>query len=258
MWVRVIAGLLVAGSVLVTPAAGQAGVRVDYKHAFTTPVPGASTGMDAQILFKHPGDPNAKPIPLRRQVITFPEGTTWDTPVVPDCTAPDLELQLTGQSACPPDSWIGAGHGNTYMTGFRGDGEKPITVSFFAGDSAPRALSEAPPLGLRFVTRLVRRGRVVTVEFQRFPGGPPDGELALRRVHEVFPPRSTGARAYLRTPAVCPETGVWRFEGRWTFADGAVEDETSSMPCQRKASGARIQRDRRHHVRRRHRARHRA
>src|SRR5207244_4486656 len=86
------------------------------------PVPaGVRTGMAARIRSDHRDDPSQKPIPVRRQVITFPEGTTWGPPVVPDCTASDLELQLVGQSACPPDSWIGAGHGNTYMTGFRGD-----------------------------------------------------------------------------------------------------------------------------------------
>jgi hypothetical protein len=38
---------------------------------------------------------------------------------------------------------------------------------------------------IRFVTRARRGGHVVTVEVPRTPGGPPDGESALRRVHNL-------------------------------------------------------------------------
>src|SRR5437763_7621354 len=79
-------GLLVAAMAALAPAA-RAGPRVDYRHFFTTRVPGASTGNDAILLYKHPGDPKAKPIPVRREVFTFPPGTGFDGSVVPDCQA---------------------------------------------------------------------------------------------------------------------------------------------------------------------------
>src|SRR5881392_1074994 len=93
----------VLATAVLAPAA-HAGPRVDYKQMFTTPVPGTSAGTDTQLLYKNPDDPNAKPIPVRREVFTFPDGTTYDEKAVPDCTATDAELILLGKSACPADS----------------------------------------------------------------------------------------------------------------------------------------------------------
>jgi len=213
----------------IAPATAHAGPRADYKQAFTTPVPGASTGTDTQILYKNPSDPNAKPIPVREEVFTFPAGTQWDSSVVPDCTVSDLELELFGKSACPADSWIGGGQGDTIMTGF--GGETALDVDGFDNDAGVRLLGGAHPFGPRQATRAIRRGEVVTVEVPRSPGGPPDGESALRRVHNVFAPRSAGGRDYTRTPPVCPASGHWTFQARLTFADGVVEHDSYDMPC---------------------------
>jgi hypothetical protein len=101
MRVAAILGLLAAAAAVTLPGVAQAGPRADYKQTFSTPVPGASTGTDTQILYKHPDDPEAKPIPVRREVFTFPKGTRFDSSVVPDCTASELELQLFGEAACP-------------------------------------------------------------------------------------------------------------------------------------------------------------
>lgn len=57
-----ILSLLAAGVGAALPVAAQAGPRADYKQTFSTPVAGASAGTDTQILFKHPDDPDAKPI----------------------------------------------------------------------------------------------------------------------------------------------------------------------------------------------------
>ena len=124
-----IAGIIatVAATAALAPGA-QAGVRADYRQMFTTSIPGTSTGIDTQILYKHPNDPNAKPIPVRREVFTFPAGTTYDESVVPDCNASDLELVVLGKSACPPDSWLGGGQGDTLMTGFPGPAETAMDL----------------------------------------------------------------------------------------------------------------------------------
>ena len=91
------------------PAAAHAGARADYEQTFSTPIPGVSAATDTRILYKHPDDPEAKPIPVRREVFTFPKGTKFDGSVVPDCTASDLELQLLGVAACPPRAGLAAG-----------------------------------------------------------------------------------------------------------------------------------------------------
>ena len=229
--------VVVAAAAAVAAPGAQAGARADYQQMFTTPVPGASTGSDTTILYKNPSDPDAKPIPVRREVFTFPAGTTYDESVVPDCNASDAEIMLLGKSACPPESWMGQGIGDTTMSGFPGAGETAVDVDGWdqAGDMVLFGRDHATGIG--FVTRAQRKGQVITVEVPRTPGGPPDGESALRRVHNVFAARSLGTRAYTRTPPTCPESGVWTFKAQLTFADGVVEKDVYRMPCMRPASG---------------------
>ena len=232
---RAIAAIAAAGAAAALPGAAYAGPRADFKQAFTTSRPGASTGIDTEILYKHPDDPNAKPIPIRQEVWTFPVGTRFDETVVPDCTVSDLELQLVGESACPEESWIVGGHGNTSMTGFPGAGETAILVNGFDyGSYRFRVLGGAEQFPLRFVAHGRGEGRTRTIDIPQTPGGPPDGEGALRRVHNIAPARSLGRRAYVRTPRTCPSSGVWTFKARMIFADGAEERNVSRMPCRRK------------------------
>ena len=221
---------VLAAAAALAPAA-EAGVRADYKQMFTTSIPGTSTGTDTQILYKNPSDPNAKPIPVRREVFTLPAGTTYDESAVPDCTASDAELILLGKSACPPDSWMGGGQGDTIMTGFPGAGETALDVDGWDDAGSTVLLGGAHDFPIRSVTRTRREGQVVTVDVPRSPGGPPDGESALRRVHNVFQARSVGSHAYIRTPPNCPRSGAWTFKGQFTFADGVLEDDVYRMPC---------------------------
>lgn len=222
---------VVAAAAAVAAPAAQAGARVDYKQMFTTATPGTSTGTDTQLLYKNPNDPDAKPIPVRREVFTFPTGTTYDESAVPDCNASDAEIMLLGRSACPDESWLGGGLGDTTMTGFPGAGESALDVDGWDDGGDLIVFGRDHATGIGFVTRARREGQVVTVEVPRSPGGPPDGESALRRIHHVFAARSVGTHAYTRTPPTCPRSGVWTFKGQFTFADGAVENDVYRMPC---------------------------
>src|SRR4051794_41541572 len=122
---RGMVGLLAA---LLLPASAHAGPRVDYRQQFTTPAPGASTGVETQLLYKNPSDPSAKPIPVREEQVTFPEGTAFDNAVVPPCHASELELMLLEESACPPESFIGGG-GGTAARGGPGAAAPPPTAA---------------------------------------------------------------------------------------------------------------------------------
>ncbi len=82
-----ILAVVAAMAAAMTPGA-QAGIRADYEQMFTTSVPGSSTGTDTRILYKHPSDPNAKPIPVRREVFTFPAGTTYTSRSCPTAPPP--------------------------------------------------------------------------------------------------------------------------------------------------------------------------
>ena len=231
--IRAIAAIAAATAAL--PATAAAGPRFDYKQQFTTHKPGASTGIDTEILYKHPDDPNRKPIPVRQEIFTFPVGTRFDESVVPDCTVSDEQLRVEGVSACPEETLVGQGHDNVSMTGFPGSGETPFSAHAFEyGGGRFRVLGQAQGFPLRFVAHGIREGRTNTVEIPQTPGGPPDGQNALRRIHNIFPARSAGRRAYMRTPRTCPSTGVWIFKARLTFADGGVERNVYRMPCKRK------------------------
>ena len=223
--------VVAAGAAVLAPGA-QAGARVDYKQAFTTSMPGTATGTDTQLLYKHPDDPNAKPIPVRREVFTFPRGVRHDEGVVPDCNATDAEIMLFARAACPEESWMGGGIGDTTMTGFDGS-ETPIDVDGWDQGGTLVLLGRDHSSGIGFVTRARREGRIVTVEVPFTPGSPPDGG-ALRRVHNVFAARTLGDRAYMRTPRRCPRSGFWKFTGQFTFADGVTERHVSRMPCTQK------------------------
>jgi hypothetical protein len=223
-------GMVALMAALALPATAHAGPRADYRQVFTTSVPGDSTGVDTQLLYKHPDDPDAKPIPVREEQFTFPEGTTFDNAVVPPCHASELEVMLLEDAACPPESYTGHGEG-TMMTGFPGQGEQPLTVDGWEDGSGTLLLAGSKEFHLREATRARRDGRVVTIEVPNAPGGPPDGATAIRRVHNVFWARSLGERAYIRTPPTCPASGVWTFAARFTFADGAVEHDSYDMAC---------------------------
>jgi hypothetical protein len=56
-------------------------------------------------------------------------------------------------------------------------------------------------------------------------------------VHNVFPARSLGDKAYVRTPRTCPRSRVWTFKLRAAFADGVVEGYVHRMKCRRRARG---------------------
>jgi hypothetical protein len=155
--------------------------------------------------------------------------------VVPDCTASDAEILLFGMSACPAASHIGSSQGDTSMSGF-GAGEDPIDMDFW-DDAGVLVLwgrsHQFPAIGA--VARGHQKGQTMTVDVPRSPGGPPDGESAVRRVHNVFPARSAGRRAFVRTPRKCPRSGRWTFRAQFTFADGAVERDVYRMRCKRSA-----------------------
>lgn len=202
---------------------------------FTTAVPEASTGTRVSIAFRNPSDPDGKPLPVRREVFTFPKGTRFDPAVVPPCRARDEELMLLGDAACPSPTRVGGGTAIA-ISGTPFD-PVPLDISGFENGDGLSLLTTVRPLGVRFVARAVREGRKLTVDYPRAPGGPPDGETALREVHNQFDARSVGARAYVRTPAVCPRSRRWRFVGRFTYSDGVTQTAVSNQRCRRPARG---------------------
>lgn len=199
---------------------------------FTTDAAGASTGTEVSIVFRNPSNPDGKPIPVRREVFVFPSGTRFDPAVVPPCNASDPELMLLGESACPARSRVGGGTA-TAVSGTPFD-PVPLDIAGFENGRGLSLVTTVRPLGLRFVARGVREGRTMTVDYPRAPGGPPDGETALREVHNTFDARSLGRRAYVRTPSTCPRSGRWRFVGHFTYSDGVTQAAVSTQRCRKR------------------------
>jgi hypothetical protein len=58
------------------------------------------------------------------------------------------------------------------------------------------------------------------------PGGPPDGQTAVRTIDFTFPASSR----YITTPPSCL-TGQWTSSATFTFADGSTQHVSSATPC---------------------------
>jgi hypothetical protein len=65
------------------------------------------------------------------------------------------------------------------------------------------------------------------------PGGPPDGETAVRQIDFTID-RATG---FVTTPATCPTSRQWIATGTFGFKDGAEETLQSTAACQRAPRG---------------------
>ena len=139
---------------------------------------------------------------------------------------------LEGPSACRA-SWVGAGHGDTIMTGMPGPSETPLELEGLQNGFEVKLVARPAGSPIWFVAHAITRGRVTTVNIPRSPDGPPDFESPLRRINNVFPARSRDGLLYARTPPRCPRSRVWTFRARFTFADGVVERDTYRMRCRR-------------------------
>jgi hypothetical protein len=97
---------------------------------------------------------------VRREVFIFPAGTRFDGAAAPVCKASDLELELIGKSACPAAAWVGRGFGDTFMTGWPGDGEKPFVMNAWNDGAGLVLLAGPKQYPIRFAGRAHWRGRV--------------------------------------------------------------------------------------------------
>jgi hypothetical protein len=211
-------------------AGATTGKRSDFDLGFSTATPGAVAGLSFHVVYKAAGDPDAKPSPIRKVVVSAPAGTRFDTAGKPQCSATDEQLRAEGSGACPASSRIGAGK-LVAITGF-GPPVDPVMgdLTLFNGPDQVVEVVTVPGtdrvLGL---DRLSIKGSTLTGNPPTTPGGPPDGETAVRQIDFTIE-KATG---YVRTPAACPSSRRWTSTGTFGFADGAEETLTSSTPCKR-------------------------
>jgi hypothetical protein len=221
--------VMAAATLLATGTAGATtGKRADFSLGFSTKSRGAPTALVLHVVYKAAGDSNAKPSPIRKVVIRAPGGTRFHTGAVAKCTASDDELKAEGSGACPPQSRLGAGK-LTADSGF-GPPVDPIAgdLTLFNSGTAIIEVVTAPGTDrVVGIDRLKIAGSTLTANPPTTPGGPPDGETAVRQIDFTIE-RKTG---YVTTPRTC--RGHWVSTGTFGFADGAEETVRSRAACKR-------------------------
>jgi hypothetical protein len=222
-------GMAAAG----TNALGTTGQRADFDLGFDTGQPGTKAALVLHVVYKAKDDPDAKPSPIRKVVIAAPDGTRFDTSAVPPCEASDDELKAQGSGACPQESRIGAGK-LTADTGF-GPPVDPTNADltlFNTGDAVLEVVTAEGTDRVLGTDRLHIDGSTLTGAPPVTPGGPPDGETAVRQIDFTIE-KKTG---FVTTPASC--AGQWISTGTFGFKDGAEETLQSTAACKRDAAPA--------------------
>lgn len=210
-------------------AAGTEASRQSATVAFTTPLPAGSSGLDIDIDYVNPADPEGKPPAVRQIFIRLAKGTRIDTTVPPVCEASDQELIASGPAACPGTT-LGEG-----FIGFDTGFPPPLRmleedVTFLNGDGQIIFATRDRATGARLVSRATVLRRRLTSSAPTLPGTPPDG-AAVDVVRERLDAISVSGRHYITTPRSCPVTGYWRHKARFTYADGVRQLVVSRSPC---------------------------
>jgi hypothetical protein len=240
MIARTAAAAILMTLLAAAPAGAESGRLADFSVGLTSRTPASPTGITLHVLFHRADDPNAKPAALRTAVFQAPAGLRFDSAALPQCTASDAEIQAQGSSACPADTQLTVGR-LTAITGF-GPPADPI-----AGDdhvfNAPDQIIEvitAPgaPASPGF-DRLTIDGSTLTAHPPTTPGGPPDGQTAIRSIDFAIPVRTNGARSLITAPPSCPAGGRWTSTGHFGFADGTSDTVATVTPCTATAAAKR-------------------
>jgi hypothetical protein len=228
-----LAGCLVSLFALAVPALAE---QSDFSALFDPATAATSAALRLHIVYRDPANPDGKPSPIRHLVINAPSGTVINVGTVPRCDASDQQIQAEGPSACPPNSQVGNGT-LTALTGF-GPPIDPFTANvtiFNDGRGWIEVVQEQQSGATVADDRIQANGDTLTGNPPATPGGPPDGQTAVRTIDFAFP-ASTG---YITTPPSCPRDGSWTWTAAFTFADGSTQNVQSVSACQPASSGAR-------------------
>jgi hypothetical protein len=214
--------VLTAWLLPVSPAGAQ---QSDFSLEFAAQAPGTVTAMRLYIVYRNPADPNGKPSPIRHLVIAAPGGTRINLAMA-RCSASDLQIMLFGAGACPAESQVGAGT-LTVITGFGPPVDPYLTdVTIFNSGQGLIEIARDHTTGVTLTDdRIQIDGNTFAGNAPATPGGPPDGQTAVRTIDFSFP-----ASSYITTPTSCPG-GQWTSTAVFTFADGSTQHATSTTPC---------------------------
>ena len=224
----VIAAALVAVAGAAGGAPAESGRLVDFSLRLTQVTPGAPTGMRLHVEARG----EEKPSPVRTVVYEAPAGTRFDTKALPECTASDEEIEVLGTEACPPESLLTVGS----LTGISGFGppadpfEADVHV-FNAPSQLVEIIAFKGTTRAAAIDRVTIEGSTLTAHPPKAPGGPPDGEMAVKSIDYEIPAAVHGKRGLITTPPRCPAGGRWVSTGSFGFADGSTDRVESAAAC---------------------------
>ena len=207
--------------------AGDAGAsQSDFSLQFGSQTPGVTTALHLYIVYRNPADPDGKPSPIRHLVTAAPPGSRFDL-ALPRCTASDQEIMSEGPSACPANSQVGQGT-LTAITGFGPPTDPfPTDVTIFnTGDGVVEVIRDHRTGATLADDRIQIKGNEMIGNPPAVPGGPPDGQTAVRTIDFTFP----ASTRYITTPPQCAG-GAWTSNASFTFADGTTQHISSTAPC---------------------------
>jgi hypothetical protein len=214
------------------PVGAESGRLADFTVALSSRAPAAPTGMAVHVQFHRADDPEAKPSPLRAAVIALPAGLRFDTTAVPQCTASDDEIRALGSDACPKDTELTVGR-LTGTTGF-GPPADPLAGDdhvFNGPDQLIEIITAPGGFSSPAFDRLTIAGSTLTAHPPKLPGGPPDGETAVRSIDFAVPVRGAAGKSLITTAPDCPGAGSWTTTATFGFADGSSDTVASATPC---------------------------
>jgi hypothetical protein len=224
----VLAALLLACAGGAGAASAESGELVDFSLSLKNPAPASPTGLILHV--KARGE--EKPSPVRTVVYEAPPGTRFDTGTLTECMASDEEIEVLGTEACPPESLLTIGS-LTSISGF-GPPLDPFEadVHVFNGPSQLiEVIAFQGTTRAAAIDRVTIEGSTLTAHPPKAPGGPPDGEMAVKSIDYEVPAQVSGDRSLITTPPACPASGAWASIGFFDFADESSDTVASTMPC---------------------------
>jgi hypothetical protein len=219
-----VAGFCFALPAIEAPASDRFGASLQVN--FLPGKPGSSSGLHTLISWSDPGEPYAKPKPVKRFRFTFERGSRFDTRALPVCRASDLAVRRLGKRACPSASRVGSGS----TQALAGPGI-PITTKVTLFNARRRQIIVLVEVAGRTLTefRDSVRGRTLEVNTV-IPTG-----ISLTGLDITIPKhqrRYKGKRrAYFRMPKACPASGMWTTTTTFDYVDGSTQTLASTTPC---------------------------
>lgn len=169
---------------------------------------------------------------VRRRILTatklvLPRGSTINTRAVPRCTATVDQLSAAGgaDNACPPDAQIGTATAQVFIA----DNPAPVAFTGSVWNYATSMLVELN-LGDTAAYYVTGRIRANTVDYSLVIAEQLNAHAT--KVTLKIDNAGTKHRAYLRTPATCPN-GSWTAREINTYAGGVKERAKTTVPCRR-------------------------